>query len=171
MVKKLSKPGEIVCGILAVVLLCAVIGILLASISNRPFSGYDDDAVLRMEHPLSTRIASVYIGGGIGNDRLLYAQSLKLRGIDEIRSVKASEPTTGTLRCSFSAVDGAFKLILVSPDGAVNTLFDTQQQKNGDEFAVPFAQGENSIRLVGKPCHVKDLQLEWTELDRSFINK
>lgn len=85
-------------------------------------------------------------------------------------NVNAQDDTTAKLKCSYSSIDGAFKLIIVSESGKVDTFFDSAKQKSESIVSVHFPKGTDSIRLVGKPVQLSGFSATWTEIDRSKLS-
>ena len=155
------------------VALAVVAGVLFVKTGLPVFRDYDNDAILGAASvPPSTKYQEQnFVGGALKDERLFTADGLKLSGMEDVLRVTASANTTAKLKCTYQSLKGSFKLILVSDGGKVDSLFDSDRQKNGDVVAVSFLKGTDTIRLVGKPAQLQNLSAAWVELDRSGLTE
>lgn len=152
-------------------LVVVVLAALFLKLKINTFADYNNDAVLGSPNPpKSTYTAKIFVTGPEDSDSLLYIHDIKLKGIENIAHFNADENITGKLKCTYSSIQGACKLILVSEKGEVVTLFDSEKQKSGTTVEVPFFKGENTIRLVGKPVHLKEFTAKWVDIDHSKLS-
>lgn len=152
-------------------LVVVVLAVVFFKLKTNTFADYNNDAVLGSPNPpRSTYTAKLFVTGPEDSDSLLYIHEIKLKGIEDIIHYNASENVTGKLKCSYSSIKGACKLILVSEKRGVITLFDSEKQSSDAIVDVPFVKGENKIRLVGKPVQLKEFTAKWVNIDHSKVS-
>ena len=153
------------------VLVIVVLSFFFLSKTNFPqFSGYDNNAVLGAPTlPKTYYNEKSFVVGAKGSSSLLTAQSIKLSGIEDILDTNLKSGMDASLKCTYSSLHGSFKLVLVSNDKNVVTLFDSDKQKSGETVKVPFSIGHNLIRLAGKPTQLENLSLTWVSTDNSKL--
>lgn len=132
-------------------------GILLVALCMAVLSGCGNPAsVYNNEEELASDVDSYHIVSGVRNqlDNGAEGSFGKMEGMVTARKFAAEEDTAARMEYEFSLTRGKAKLILVTPDGAVTTLVELEEDDSGEVkesgvLELALKKGENKIRAVG----------------------
>lgn len=123
---------------------------------------YDDDTLIAGKCESDCWQARNYCGGGTSVD----CQKFSLNGSAILWIFYVNKETEVEISSSFVLKDGRFKIVQVTPDGAVRTLNDTGEKMTGKSV---LSEGRNCFKIVGQEARLEDLSVSYSGMETEDI--
>ncbi|MBD5521147.1 MAG: M56 family metallopeptidase [Lachnospiraceae bacterium] len=124
---------------------------------------YDDDNLIAGDDLYDQWSAYNYCGGN-----KITASGFRFNGSSSERIIYASDDIDISIDSEFELKDGKFKIVYISPDGAVSTI-----NENGEKTVqtLTMEKGRNIIKFVGQGARIRELSVNFTGLDEKSFDK
>lgn len=132
--------------------------------SDDAYKVYNDDTLMAGKDVEDTVWRAYFYSGGDGSVK---AEVFAFCGSDSVLILEAEKPVEISVDASWEAVNGDFKLVHVSPDGAVATV-----KEEGQETSTPIEMetGRNVIKMVGREARLEKLNIQFKGLNADGIS-
>lgn len=129
--------------------------------SGEGWEVYEDNAMLAGEDVCGQWRAYFYSGG-----EKLDCAGFLITGSDSILIVNAAEETEIQLSCAFELIGGKFKIVHISPDGAVTVI---DENGDGNKNSILLEKGRNVIKMAGQGAKLKNLKIRYYGINSRWI--
>lgn len=102
------------------------------------------------------------------SDRYCKAKKLKLNGSHTLSVVYITKDTTINMKYKATLQSGKYKIVLIQPDKKVSIL---AEGTGNTTISIPLKKGRNCIKMVGKDCSVKNLEIKFDKVESSALEK
>lgn len=96
------------------------------------------------------------------------AKSLKLNGSHTLATVYIKKDTTINMKYKATLQSGNYKIVLIQPDKKVTIL---AEGTGNTTVSIPLKKGRNCIKMIGKDCTVKNLEIKFDKVASSALEK
>lgn len=143
------------------ILILAVCFVFIKNMMWFPFNDYNNDIIIGAVNPPKLHsYAHNYIGTGKSEGTILKVDKYKLNGVETFLNITAEDDYSSEIQCSFVNLKGKFKIIHITEEQEIITLFDSQIQESGEKASINYNKGANELRIVGSKLDIQNLLIQ-----------
>lgn len=127
-----------------------------------PFYEYDNEEIIGAVNPPKPHFESKnYVANGSSEDVILKVEELKLSGVIIFAKNFQEDKSNRKIQCSFDNLKGKFKIILITDDNEIVTIFNSEVQESDEVISVEYMDGNNELRIIGSKLDVENLLISY----------